>query len=303
MILVAAGILLSAFGLMRFWLDYDAVNAALTYRNNDQQFAALAREVLRQITSNTRFEGHWRVNDDPTRDDLTVLLFRGGSYLPEALKPYERNCGYTGHRPIVICDITIIESLDDRWGFNRSLVEAPAGAARADAPRPMARRQPCSQHGECLPLMAWLLAHELGHVLAGHGPSRFAHGALDHYVKDATVSERRELIADQFAVTSMGAPVPGNSFYQAIIAALNAEIRLKLCPDTPIDARCRAIGYGAGIYPPQRVVEFSAGGSHPEYVVRIIRLLQEAEQTYHMRFFGPLVDITANGFRAKAPGN
>jgi hypothetical protein len=290
--LLMIGLVLSAFGYARHWLDYDAVNAALRQHGAYTQYELMAQAVLPQITSETEFDHKWQVDEPPTQGFLTVLFFRSGTETPRPLRVYARNCGYTGHRAIVICDVRIIEWLEDRWWLNRTYLDS--GERPEDQPPRYAIEPPCTKGRGCADIMMWLLAHEVGHVLAHHGPSHFAHAGLDQYVSNATLQQQRELVADRFAVKAAGAPGADDHFYGLVINALNIEIRRKACPEEDSGVRCQDILYGAGVlFPKGMLIKFAAGNSHPEFVVRTVRLLQEAESTYKMKFFGPLVEEAA----------
>lgn len=282
-LLVLVGMILGGTGLGRMWLDMEAIDSALQHEGEVRKYEDLARSILPNLVKGTKFEGNWAVNKSPGMRGLSVYLFRSGTRVPKALQPYQRNCGYTGHRAVVICDVKILEYLASRWDVDTSIDMLTQGRVANPA---------CSNSRGCKFILTWLLAHELGHILAGHGRSHFAAG-LDSYVKDASLAEKRELDADAFVVEKIGPPTADdNDPYFELINALNSEIEWSLCPNDP--RHCKAIAPGAGLYLPASYtahpIIFSVGGSHPDFVVRTIRLLRIAEQRYQQRFFGPLIE-------------
>lgn len=292
--LILVGLACATVGMVRDWLDWDVISGATQRGDETKNYVELVQSVLRDVTKGTEFEGNWQVNNSAVGRGLSVYLFRGGAETPAALRPYKRNCGFTGHRAVVVCDVEIIEYLAKRWGVDQFIEDGEH--------QKVVTRQPCTDIDGCRFIVAWLLSHEMGHIFSKHGASHFA-SSLDDYVNDSTVAERKELEADAFVVDRFGPPaLDGRDPYFELIAALNSEISISLCPNTP--RHCEAIAYGAGLTLPasyeKHPILFSVGGSHPDFVVRTIRLLRLAEERYKKRFFGGLIEsVYQQAFRPR----
>ena len=282
--LIATGLVLTALGIGRVWFDVDAVRA-VSQSPASQLDRRLARQVLAELTRGRGlpFQDHWQVNPPLLSAGLRVYLFDSGRGPPAPLRPYVKNCGFTGHRATIICDTKIIDTMQLRWvGLT---IADPKNSAYLDS-RLHFRKF----------ILTWLFAHELGHITAGHGASRFAHGPLDDYVDDASASEKKEMDADAFAVTLLGKPNmhTGDDYYRDVIGAFNEEILISTCPRYLAERKCEDMAYSVGIIlprdPRRTPLAFCVGGSHPDFIVRTIRLLKIAQDKYHMMFFGQLIE-------------
>jgi hypothetical protein len=75
-----------------------------------------------------------------------------------------------------------------------------------------------------------------------------------------------------------GVSRPGSSGF--LVAALNAELHLKYCPARDVVQSCNKIPAGVGIifeYNNPKGLDIDASKSHPEFLLRLVRLIELSE--------------------------
>lgn len=152
-------------------------------------------------------------------------------------------------------------------------------------------------------MLQWVLGHELGHFLAGHQASSFAPTPLDARVEAKSVSQEKEIEADALLASHFNPNTDiGARFYQNLIYLLNVEVHRKACPALSPLQYCNKIQAGAGIYSPSTAVYFKTAGTHPEYLIRLVRLLKEAHRRYDLGAIGYLNDKIVDYFQEDTKG-
>jgi hypothetical protein len=118
-------------------------------------------------------------------------------------------------------------------------------------------------------LFYWAIGHELGHFICGHLDGHFDAGSLDHFVKTSTISNKEEMQADSFFVHVIVSRKKLLSSEERLMEnMLNSEIVRKIGPVST---------YGVGIiydYTNVKIVNYAKQRSHPEYVIRLSRMLE-----------------------------
>ncbi len=120
---------------------------------------------------------------------------------------------------------------------------------------------------ECF--MYWVIGHELGHLISGHGSKHFDTGSLDHFVINSSLENKEELQADSFFVHCI---VPNQMLRQSeerlMMNILNSEIEQKI-------GKVQTMGVGIIYdYTNEHVVRYALQPTHPEYVIRLSRMLE-----------------------------
>lgn len=124
-------------------------------------------------------------------------------------------------------------------------------------------------------LLTWIIAHEIGHVALSHPLSDFDPPLKGFEIYDH-LRQRKELEADEFAISIIGrldAAPP--EYYSALLDIANSLLRKALCPAT-YPALCSNIHPGVGLlfnHSNSDGIRIQAGGTHPEYIARFVRLI------------------------------
>jgi hypothetical protein len=124
-------------------------------------------------------------------------------------------------------------------------------------------------------LLKWVVAHEVGHVALKHVPSDYA-DPLSGYLLFVPTQQRLELAADAYALRLVGDLKRADpNDYGLLLDIVNALIRRKLCPET-FPVPCSRLAPGVGIIfnsADDKPIQITAGGAHPEFVARFLRLI------------------------------
>jgi hypothetical protein len=138
-----------------------------------------------------------------------------------------------------------------------------------------AARKPRVSSSTMRHLLKWVLAHEVGHVVLHHEPSDYA-DPMSGYLLYAPPQQRAELEADAYALELVGnlSKAP-SADYSLLLDIVNLLIRRNLCPDTyPVP--CSKLAPGVGLIfnsADGEPIRIAAGGNHPEFVARFLRLI------------------------------
>lgn len=217
--------------------------------------------TLSLVTKGTKFENRWQVNQQVKDDYLNVFVLKAGIRnlpdLPEGLGEFFGSCTSLGEKNIVICD--------DRFVGTFLEVHNVPDMIKAHPDRDNQWRR----HNEAF--LYWVLGHEIGHIIKGHGAAHFGSGSdkLEKETPDSSIEYDQELVADAFLVNQVSKDKEMSlSLVTMSIDLLNAEIREKVGV-TPV---------GAGIlfdYTNKKLVRYMRLRTHPEYVIRLTRVLQK----------------------------
>ncbi len=203
-------------------------------------------KVLKVVTKGTNFAHRWQINKAIRSNYLNLYVLRAGIRnqpdLPEGMSDLFGSCAYLGEDNVVVCDEDFVNTFLEK----RNL------------------RDPNST------FLLWVLGHEVGHIVKGHGAAHFGPDNLEKAVASSSIAHQRELEADTFLVTQVSGDkqLSGNLISMAL-GLLNEEITAKIGTDVPV---------GVGIlydYTNKKVVKYMRLGTHPEYVVRVTRILQQ----------------------------
>jgi len=115
----------------------------------------------------------------------------------------------------------------------------------------------------------WAIGHELAHLVCGHLSGHFDAGSLEHFVKSSTLDNRQELQADSFFVHAITHRNKLRiSEERLMMNILNTEIAQKIGP-------VQTVGVGLLYdYTNVHVVSYARQPTHPEYVIRLSRMLE-----------------------------
>lgn len=216
--------------------------------------------VLKFLTAETSFDKRWQVNKATKADYLNIFLMKPGLRTdpgrPPELKPYFGSCTYLGDNNIVLCDVDFLNSFLEKRDIKNYLRSHPDKDAQWE------RYQDS--------FLIWVLGHELGHVIKGHSAAHFGEDNFEQLVASSSLDQRQEVEADAFLVNRVLSDKDQTlNLSVMLIDVLNAEIRSKVGNDLP---------QGAGIlfdYNDKKIVRYMSLRRHPEFVVRITRMLQQ----------------------------
>lgn len=175
---------------------------------------------------------------------------------------YRDNCVASAYDMVVDCDLKLVDDLINNFAL-----------AEINGPDQNGRKIQTYRRD----MLAWILSHELGHIILKHGLSDFDEGTKGMAIFDAA-QQQKELQADAYAIKFIGNLASARvSVYQTILDITNALIRQSMCPDTFPNSCPRIPLGGVGLYfdyteaaEPVRIV---LGGTHPAYVARFLRIL------------------------------
>lgn len=278
------GVLLAILAIPLLWAllshAHDEHGLALleARREGVQRYEIAARQSLNDLTKGTRFEGRWDVNPDTyDAEKLTVMFFRARTddHENRKLQKYIGNCGFSGVDGLVICDASLFETLMRRWRFDVK----PDMGGRQDWPNnvavPVVQKSDREQAADLQRIVSWVIGHEIGHVMRGV-PGHFGENGLLSDVMGTKLLQEEELAADKFLLDRSKVGTPGRDYTMGFVTELlNEELRLKYCPN-PKDV-CTAIPAGVGLiydYASNSALDVDVSKSHPEFLIRLIRLLQ-----------------------------
>jgi hypothetical protein len=225
--------------------------------------AADYERALVLVTAGTRFENRWQVNRPVKDDQLNVFVLKAGLRnqpdLPPGLKDYFGGCTSLGEKNMVICDDAFVGTFLQKHNVPEMIKAHPD------------RENEWRRHNESF--LLWVLGHEIGHVVKEHGVAHFGSDTLEANIASASIGHRRELDADAFLVEQISKSGEASLYLTRMtLDLLNAEIKKKIGDKVP---------YGVGIlfdYTNKNVVRYMRLRTHPEYVVRLTRVLQKLSE-------------------------
>jgi hypothetical protein len=236
--------------------------------------AANYERTLSLVTKGTKFENRWQVNQ-PVKDDyLNVFVLKAGIRnqpdLPTGLKDYFGSCTSLGEKNIVVCDDGFINTFLEIHNVPDMIKANPD------------RENEWRRHNESF--LLWVLGHEIGHVVKGHGAAHFGPDNLEANVASSSIGYQRELEADAFLVDQVSKDREASlALIRMSLDLLNAEIRKQVGDKIPA---------GVGIlfdYNNEKVVRYMRLRTHPEYVIRLTRVLQKLS---HLEGYDGLKNLT-----------
>lgn len=281
--LLLAGLALAVFGLLTR-SNEESLKNLRTHQIRVEWMQQVISTIGEQLPSNAP---GWSVNSprEPAGRSIEIIIFNSQI---DVFPTYARRCAAVPRSKIVVCDLVLIDQLlhrleldvvDDPSGPN----EVPNSVIRRSVPAPLVTLNQRRKQ-----LAFWILAHEVGHLVLGHTNQALPHGGFFAPVSNLTISERRELEADEFVVSLFDQPRERDfPLYSFFLSALNIEIKRSLCPSQSVRALCSTLQYGAGvIYSEDESILFQPGSTHPEYVIRLLRLIALADDRYNFDLVG-----------------
>jgi hypothetical protein len=290
-VLAVAGL---AAGIWTRSRDPFDVQSLLAHPSASAEWQKVAAQAVERVTVGTRYASKWQINRAPSEGKLTIVLIDSDRL--ERAQPaagVAQNCTYTGVQTLVICDVALVR----RFLAERDLDKKVVSTFDADGhvtSSSLQLRDRASLDEDYRMMLEWILAHELGHILNGDQKTHFTSDRLEDPVSAASIDQSRELAADAFVARQFDG-TKDDGFYLFLVGILQSEINRKACPDRSPQLSCPNIQTGVLIFSPNDYVRYSRKGTHPEYIIRMDRLLIEADERSGLGIIGPL----ARGLKQK----
>lgn len=217
--------------------------------------------VLSMLTAKTKFANHVNVNKPIKESALNVYLLArdlaNRKNLPEIIfrSNILGNCAFVGVSNTIICDPEFIDRfLIDHGVFN----ELPKDS--------LERAKRDYQYA----FLAWVLGHELGHVVAGGAAAHFGQSKVLDSEEEARIDLVREAetAADLFSARQIEA--------DRRLTVVLEEMLVSLIDQEVAEKNGKSPAYGVGLhwdYANRRVIQYFANQDHPEFVIRATRIL------------------------------
>jgi|GEM_PF-2945799 len=208
--------------------------------------------VFDTLLANSLWSGRVRVNSSYDRQKINVYVINSDlSFVKQdlALAKLVGNCAYAGSNVFFI-DVAYTSSFLDK----HHVIKLGHGENQLDD-------QKCFYY--------WIIGHELGHMICGHLHGDFEANKMDQQVKNSLLSNTQELQADSFFVQKILPDVRLRiSEERLMMDILNAEIEQKI---GPVQTQGVGIIYD---YTNEHHVHYAQQPTHPEYVIRLSRILE-----------------------------
>ena len=257
-------------------------NLALLEQHRDHIEAVqhAMEQALPRLTRGTALANHWAINSSTAAsEDLRIVLFRSDAITNanEVTRAYTDSCETSIPFKLIICDAHIFEGLLHHWGFDRT-TNLGGRDWPVDKDVPVRTTTAAEQAATLLQLVSWVLGHEIGHLSVKSTERTVDVNSLLSEVPGRRLTQTTEVLADQHVFHGSGlAQSERDELTGLLIAALNAELHLKYCPTRDIVQLCTKIPAGVGIifdYNSPKKLDIDASEPHPEFLLRLIRLLE-----------------------------
>lgn len=220
----------------------------LTTNTDSMQISHCLDTLLRGIEYQSKFS----INQPYNAGKLNIYLFNGESEkvnTDDHFKNIRSNCSYVGSNVMMIDE-----------GYLHSFLHKHHVETTHESIFHLT-------HQTCFTY--WILGHELVHFFKGQSKSHYDTSYLDNFVTSSDIENKYELEADSFFVNTIATDkMLLVSVETTLLDLLNAEMQQK---NGVIETQ------GAGIiydYTNSKVVEYSRQLTHPEFVVRLGRMLE-----------------------------
>jgi hypothetical protein len=237
--------------------------------------------ILRILVSGTRFANHVNINQPLNSSSLNFYLLAHNlaarNEVPRAIlqSGILGNCAFVGVANVIICDSEFV----DKFLFEHRVFSQ----VTADL-LPQAEREYQTA------FIAWVLGHELGHVIAGDSPAHFGVGNVMEQQRKAAIdlAQQKEIAADLYAARQIEKDKQLTTSLEAMLVALiDQEVAEK---------NGKSPSYGVGLhwdYANKRVIQYFANQDHPEFVIRATRILTFVATDTHEQGLKALVETFA----------
>lgn len=232
-------------------------------QNKDVQAKDLGNipKILSILVATTKFANHVNVNGKLQDSSLNIYVLaqrlRQRESVPDAFFQANvfGNCGFVGVGNVIVCDSDFLSGF---LGDHQIVSES--------SDKPQAQGEWTFQDA----FLAWILGHELGHVVEGGPAAHFGQANVLDRATDASIelSQRVETAADLFAAKKIEADKKlAGTLESLLLALINHEVEAK---------NGKSPAYGVGLhwdYADKAVIAFFTKKDHPEFVVRATRML------------------------------
>jgi len=188
------------------------------------------------------------------------------------------NCSYLGDSHTIACDVAYIRWLGRRYDLDKEERTRSREDGQIVA-RWVTKRTPEDLDRDYERLLTWVLAHELGHLLSGHKGRFFMseHRARANFRVD-NYCHKREFEADSYSIGLL-ASEQLEDYYYFIYELINRELIKMACPGQPAVALCDKVYAGTRLAITDDFIEYITDGTHPDFVIRLLRIGQIAQQS------------------------
>jgi len=251
------------------------------------EWQGAAARALERVTRGTRYTGKWQINKSPAKGKLTLVLIDSDQLDATKLAPgLDRNCTYTGRNELIICDVALVRKFIAERDLDKTTQSTYDAMGRVLSTKvvPLARHYVVADYQM---MLEWILGHELGHILNGDGRAHFSSSRFEDNVKNTSLDQRRELAADAFLARQFDGD-SDSDFYFFLVDILNREVDRKACPGRSPVLGCPNTQVGMLIFSPSDYLRYSTSATHPEFVIRMDRLLILADRRHSLGVIGPL---------------
>jgi len=200
---------------------------------------------------------NYTLTGEPTSIELLIDFYYSSAL---SIRPTDNRCTARPEETKIICDLRLVDSLIDDFKLFKF--------------RPsLSQRETLSGYQKTI--LKWIVAHEIGHITNMHKASDFSEPKKGLLIY-SEAQQRMELEADEYAVKLIGNLEAANVHeYGVILDIANSLIVRSLCPKTYPDI-CEEINPGVGLYynsSSQAPIRIKAGGRHPEFIARFVRIV------------------------------
>ncbi len=239
--------------------------------------------VLTPMLTNTAYRHHWSVNTFVKVGFLNVYFLkpnlRAETHLPPAVAQYRDllvdNCAYFGQHGVIICDTDFLRIF--------GIVHGLASEGRGPAGRELGYESFAAARLDLVDM--WILGHEIGHVLNGDGEadlptSERLEGVSSHSttLEELRTTRDREYAADSTFARNLALNKKREAdMVSMLIDIVNAELvsrygspNVYYAPGFALDYAHSKIAY---------YFDSDPNKTHPEYIVRAVRILQQIAVT------------------------
>ena len=283
---VAIALVLFGVGVYRRSISPLSKQTLASLPKADSAWREVATTALTRVTRETVFEHRWRFAAAPKREWVTVLLIDSEGYQGNRLtRRFLSNCSYVGQDAFVVCDVELVRHFLEEREFDTQ--HAPFGERPAEAYVPTVAVPQERLRVYQAEMLKWVLGHELGHIANRHSAAHFLEHRFEDSVVGASVAHTEELQADAYLAQRLSDIDRDDGVTYAFLAdLLNREVRRKACPNQSVLQYCPRILQGMLIYEPNVYLQYSTSHTHPEYIVRLVRLIDEAHRRYDLGLMG-----------------
>jgi hypothetical protein len=240
-----------------------ALQVVTEAQNKDVQATDLGNipKILSILVTTTKFANHVNLNGKLQDSSLNIYVLaprlKQRESVPDAFLKASvfGNCGFVGVDNAIVCDSDFLS------GF---LAEHQIVGEPSD--KPQAQGEWTFQDA----FLAWILGHELGHVVAGGPAAHFGQANVLDKATDASIepSQRVETAVDLFAAKKIEADKKlAGTLESLLLVLINHEVETK---------NGKSPAYGVGLhwdYADKAVITYFTKKDHPEFVVRSTRML------------------------------